>query len=91
MKTTKHRIIVRAEVFREGDLYVAVCPDLDVSSFGESPEEAKRSLREALEAFVEECASMGTLEEVLEEAGFARQDRNWLPRQPVSAELVTVG
>ena len=84
-------IVVRAEIFREGDLYVGVCPDLDVSSFGETVEEARGSLREALEAFIEECKAMGTLAEVLEEAGFARQDRNWLPRQPVSAELVSVG
>lgn len=84
-------IVVRAEIFREGDLYVGVCPDLDVSSFGETIEEARRSVREALEAFIEECKAMGTLAEVLEEAGFAQQDKNWLPRQPVSAELVTVG
>jgi predicted RNase H-like HicB family nuclease len=84
-------IVVRAEIFREGDLYVGVCPDLDVSSFGETIEEARRSLREALEAFIEECKAMGTLAEVLEEAGFARQDGNWLPRQPVAAELVSVG
>lgn len=86
----KQSIVVRAEIFREGDLYVAVCPELDVSSFGETVDEARRSLREALEAFFEECESMGTLVEVLEEAGFARQDRSWLPRQPVAAELVTV-
>lgn len=87
----RERIIVRAEIFREGDLYVGICPDLDVSSFGESIEEARRSLREALEAFIEECESMGTLMEVLEEAGFVRENGNWLPRQPVSAELVPVG
>jgi predicted RNase H-like HicB family nuclease len=86
----KQSIVVRAEVFREGDLYVGVCPELDVSSFGETVDETRRSLREALEAFVEECQSMGTLVEVLEEAGFARQNSHWLPHQPVTAELVTV-
>ena len=87
----KQYIVARAEIFREGDLYVGVCPDLDVSSFGETIEEARQSLREALMAFIEECEAMGTLAEVLQEAGFARQDRSWLPRQPVSAELVSVG
>ncbi len=84
-------LIARVEVFREGDLYVGLCPDLDVSSFGETIEEAKNSLREALEAFVEECAAMGTLAEVLEETGFVRQNGTWLSRQPVSTELVAVG
>ena len=87
----KQSIIVRVEIFREGDLYVGVCPDLDVSSFGETVAGAKESLREALEAFVEECEAMGTLTEVLEEAGFTREDGYWLPRQPVAAELVPVG
>ncbi len=61
----------RAEVFEEGDDYVAVCPELDVSSFGDSVAEAEESLREAVEAFVEGCQSLGTLDEVLEEAGLA--------------------
>lgn len=87
----RHRIIVRAEIFREGDVYMGLCPDLDVSSFGETMDEARASLREALEIFFEECENMGTLTEVLEEAGFAPQNGNWLPRQPMLAELVAVG
>ncbi|MEW6201309.1 MAG: type II toxin-antitoxin system HicB family antitoxin [bacterium] len=91
MNYTKQKIAVRVEVFREGSVYTALCPDLDLSSFGETAEDAKNSFREALEAFVEECEAMGTLEEVLEEAGFVRNESGWLPRQPISAELVTVG
>jgi len=87
----KQLIVVRVEIFRESDLYVGVCPDLGVSSFGETLEEAKHSLREAVEAFLEECEAMGTLEEVLEEGGFVQQDGCWLSRQPISAELVAVG
>ncbi len=84
------RIEVRIEIFREGDFYVGVCPDLDVSSFGETVEEAKQSVREALQAFFEECEAMGTLQEVLEEAGFIQQDGSWLPRQPVSSDLLAI-
>lgn len=86
----KHRILVRSEVFREGDLYVGVCPDLEVSSFGETIAEARKSLQEALEAFVSTCEEMGTLTEILEEAGFVLEDQNWVPRQPVTAELLAV-
>ena len=86
----KYQIVARAEIFREGDLYVGVCPDLEVSSFGETVTEARQSLREALEAFVQACEQMGTLAEVLEEAGFAQVNQNWMPRQPVAAELVAV-
>lgn len=66
-------IEVRLEIFQEGDVYVAVCPDLDVSSFGDTLEEAKQSVQEALEAFFEECETMGTLTVVLEEAGFIQE------------------
>ena len=34
---------------------------------------------------------MGTQAEVLDEAGFPQTRGEWLPRQPVSAELVPVG
>jgi len=59
------RIVFRAEFFKEGDLYVGLAPELNVSSFGETLNEAKRSLQEAVEAFIEECEAMGTFEEVL--------------------------
>jgi len=87
----KNGIVVRSEIFREDDLYVAICPDLDVSSYGETENEARISLKEAVEAFLEECEKMGTLEEVLEEAGFTRSAHQWLPRQPILAELVALG
>ena len=60
----------RVEVFEEEGQYVALCPELNVSSFGNTVETAKRSLQEAVELFLEECESMGTLNEVLSEAGF---------------------
>ena len=84
-----HQIVYRAEFFREGDVYVALASELGVSSFGETLAEAKASLQEAMEAFLEECESMGSFEQVMEEAGFGRKDDHWLPRQPVAAELLT--
>ena len=81
------RILYRAETFKEGDAYVSVCPGLNVSSFGDGPEDAARSLQEAVEAYLESCGEMGTLEDVLEEAGFAAADGVWVAREPV-AEVV---
>jgi predicted RNase H-like HicB family nuclease len=85
------RVVYRAEFFKEDDLYVALAPQLNVSSFGDTLEEAKRAIQEAVEAFVEECERMGTLDEVMEEAGFVRHGDQWLARQPVAAELLTAG
>jgi len=40
----------------EGDGYVSACPELDIASQGDSIEQARDNLREALELFFE-CAS----------------------------------
>ena len=39
------KISVRVEIFKEGDVYVAISPELNVSSFGETVEDAKKSIR----------------------------------------------
>jgi predicted RNase H-like HicB family nuclease len=83
-------ITFRAEIFREDDSYVALCPELNVSSFGDSVEEAKKSLIEAIGAFLEECDETGSLSEVLEEAGFAKEGDRWVSRKPISEELLAI-
>jgi predicted RNase H-like HicB family nuclease len=42
-----------AVIEREGDGYVALCPELDIASQGDTVESAKRNLVEALELFFE--------------------------------------
>jgi predicted RNase H-like HicB family nuclease len=42
-----------AIIEREGDGYVALCPELDIASQGDTIEAARENLREALELFFE--------------------------------------
>ncbi|UCD85270.1 MAG: type II toxin-antitoxin system HicB family antitoxin [Deltaproteobacteria bacterium] len=42
-----------AIIEREGDGYVALCPELDVASQGNTVDEARYNLQEALELFFE--------------------------------------
>lgn len=42
-----------AVIEREGDGYVALCPELDIASQGDTIEEARDNLVEALELFFE--------------------------------------
>ena len=84
------RISLEIKVFKEGDVYVALCPELNVSSFGDDIESAKESLREALEAFLEECEAMGTLQEVLEDAGFVKEKESWILEEPVIKEKIAL-
>ena len=50
MKETRQ---ITAIIEREGDGFVALCPELDIASQGESVEEAKANLTEAVELFFE--------------------------------------
>ena len=84
------KIFARVEIFREGDAFVALSPDLNVSSFGKTAEEAKNSIKEAIEAFVEECERMGTLEDVMEESGFSRTDDSWHSRELIEEENLAI-
>ncbi len=45
-----------AIIEREGDGYVSLCPELDISSQGDTIEKARDNLQEALDLFFE-CAS----------------------------------
>jgi predicted RNase H-like HicB family nuclease len=42
-----------AIIEREGDGYVSLCPELDIASQGDSIEQARENLKEALELFFE--------------------------------------
>lgn len=44
---------VTALIEREGDGYVALCPELDIASQGETIEKARANLQEALDLFME--------------------------------------
>jgi len=78
------KIEARIEIFKEDDQYVGLCPELNVSSFGDTPEEAETSTREAVELFLEECRNMGTIEQVLAEDGFHLVDDTWVARKPLA-------
>jgi len=51
--------------------FVSTCPDLDISSQGESVEEALTSLREAIDIFLDALAEGGQLGSYLKDHGIA--------------------
>ncbi len=53
MSKVKTQTEVTALIEREGDSYVALCPELDIASQGDSVEEARANLVEAVELFFE--------------------------------------
>ena len=77
------RIEYSVLVFKEGDTYIAYTPQLDLSSCGDTPQEARRMLREAVELFLEEAERMGTLKDILQECGYHKDMDRWIP--PIQA------
>lgn len=64
MKTTRE---LTAIIEREGDGYVALCPEVDVASQGDTVEEARTNLIEALELFFETASPKELLDRLHDE------------------------
>ena len=61
-----------AIIEREGDGYVALCPEVDIASPGATVSEARDNLKEALELFLE-TASATEIEQRLHEEVYVTQ------------------
>jgi predicted RNase H-like HicB family nuclease len=61
-----------AIIEREDDGYVALCPELDIASQGDSIEEARANLLEALELFLETASAEEIKERLREEVYVTR-------------------
>jgi predicted RNase H-like HicB family nuclease len=58
------------QVFKEGNAFVAHTPELDLSCCGDTKQRALDNLNEAVTLFLEEASRLGTLNQILDEAGF---------------------
>ena len=56
-----------AIIEREGDGYVSLCPEVDIASQGNTIDEARNNLREALELFFETASNEEVKERFHEE------------------------
>jgi predicted RNase H-like HicB family nuclease len=59
-------------------MYVAHAMPLDVMSAGSTPDETRTALDEAVHLFLMTAADMGTLDDILREAGYDQQEGNWV-------------
>jgi predicted RNase H-like HicB family nuclease len=65
---------ITIEFWREDELYIANCPELDMLAQGYSLDEARKNLYEVIEIQFEEMKDMGTLDQFLEDTGYELQD-----------------
>jgi hypothetical protein len=77
----KARIVYQIQESRWGSAYQAVCPELIVTAFGDSAEAAREALRSQVAMYLEDCDELGTLDEVLIEAGFYYDGEVWMSNE----------
>jgi predicted RNase H-like HicB family nuclease len=75
--------------FKEKNTFIAYSQALDLSTSGRTLEEAQKNFTEALDIFIEECAEMGTLEDVLETCGWSKvPKKGWAPPTYIGESFV---
>lgn len=62
-----------ATLWREDGIYVSLCPELDVSSCGDTPDEALAALTEAVELFLVNARALGMWDDVKAAIGSTTQ------------------
>ena len=74
-------------IWREDEQFIAHAMPLDVASSGQTPDDARRALDEAVRGFLATCADMGTLRHVLEDAGYRLNEADvWQSPQWIAVE-----
>ena len=74
------------QIWKEGEQFVAHALPLDVMSSGETLDDARKALYEAVELFLDTVAEMGSLNEVLRESGYKLTKGNWVSPSWVAIE-----
>jgi predicted RNase H-like HicB family nuclease len=73
---------ITEEIWKEGNMYVSYCPELDIASCGEDVGQAKQNLFEAIIINIEETKKMGTFEQFIDECGFKQINNDiFIPRK----------
>lgn len=57
-------------IFTENNIYIAYCPALDISGYGEKEEDAKKSFGEVMRQYIEYCVHKNTLVKDLQKHGW---------------------
>lgn len=78
------------QIFKEGHTFVAYTRELDVSSCGGTQQKAVQNLKEAVRLFLEEAEKMGTLQQILEEAGYLKRKSKLQGPRFIATQLMSL-
>ncbi len=86
MKKTMLQFNLPVSILREGKKYIAYTPALDLSTSGNTFEQAKKRFDEIVHIFFEEIVKENTTEQVLTELGWQKVNAKWNPPIVISNE-----
>jgi len=87
MKKAIQNLKLHVDFIKEGETFVAYSPALDLSTCGDTFEEAQKNFEEIVRIFFGELVKMGTLEEVLSSLGWRRSKKLWTPPTVIASQL----
>ena len=79
-----------SQIFKADKMYVAYAPELDVSTCATTKVKAEKNLKEAVRLFLAEAERLGTLNQILEEAGFVERNRTMTGPKFITTHRVTM-
>lgn len=80
-ETGPGRVVYQIEESRAGGSFQAVCPELLITAFGDTAEDARDGLRQQVADYLEDCDNLGVLDETLIDAGFYFEDGAWISNE----------
>ena len=81
-KADSFHVNVEVLLFEEHGSFVAYCPALELSSYGDDKNDAKNAFEEALKIFIDDTSKKGTLEKFLLKLGWQLQQKPKANYQP---------
>jgi hypothetical protein len=74
-------------IFQEGDSYLAYCPALQLSTYGDSVPDVKEAFEDMISSYAEDCLKAGTLEKDLIAHGWQLQQASGIVEPPKEFDL----
>jgi hypothetical protein len=84
------KIEFTSQVFKEGRMFVAHTPELDISSCATTEGKALTNLQKAVRLFLEEAERRGSLDQILKEGGFSRRKQTMVGPVLVKTKRITM-
>ena len=76
------------QITKQNKRFVAYTPALDISTSGKSEKDVRVKFAELTNLFLEEIIEAGTVNSVLSELGWKKEQKNWTPPRVVSSQSI---